>query len=72
MIPRFDIFQGTRENQPMWLETAESLGKAYERIATLSAEKPGQYFIFDNSEQIVVDKVDTTVRNGQAKKHATY
>jgi hypothetical protein len=60
MNPRYDIFRGSKEQTPMWLESTDRLRNAYERMVSLAEEKPGPYFIFDSHDSTVVDKLDTS------------
>jgi hypothetical protein len=46
----FDIFTGVFGKEgAIWLEVAETLGRAKQRVSEIAAEKPGSYFVFDSS-----------------------
>jgi hypothetical protein len=46
MIPPFDIFRVTQDNQPIWVEPASTLEDARARVMELGEFYPGEYFIF--------------------------
>jgi len=61
MVPKFDIFFGRyRDGDAQWLECAEGLGMAYERMKELAMERPGPYFVFSCPTREVLASVDTT------------
>ena len=43
----FDIFRVSANGAPIWIESANSLDSAKERIQTLGASVPGEYLVFD-------------------------
>jgi hypothetical protein len=46
-----DIFTGVYgTEESIWLESAESLAHAKQRVNEIAAQKPGSYFVFDPSE----------------------
>ena len=55
----FDLFSGGPEHDPLWLETVSGRSRARERIEFLSAQKPGQYFIFCAQTQTILDRIET-------------
>jgi hypothetical protein len=57
--PMFDIFRGINEKDATWLEAASSLPEARLRMNELSAETPGQYFVFRKESSSVVARTDT-------------
>jgi hypothetical protein len=61
MIPKFDIFLGRfREEGAYWVDAVTGFKEAYETMLLLAANKPGPYFIFDNSQEACVGAIDTT------------
>lgn len=46
-----DIFTGVYGTEgSIWLESAESLARAKQRVSEIAAQKPGSYFVTDPSE----------------------
>jgi hypothetical protein len=43
---KFDIFLGSPDGDPLWLETACGLSKTRERMDRIAAERTGRYFLF--------------------------
>jgi hypothetical protein len=67
MPGRFDIFQGSPETQPLWLEAATGLSNAVARMEERARAKPGNYFVYDAERQSVVASIDTVdSRNGNS------
>jgi hypothetical protein len=60
MEETYDIFSGSNDGEPLWLEVVEGLEAARQRIKELANEKPGTYFLFDCSSQKVLVSIDTT------------
>ena len=58
----FDIFSGSPDRDPLWLETVAGLQKARAAMEDRAAKNPGPYFIFCTSTNSVVANVDTTPR----------
>jgi hypothetical protein len=44
--PKFEIFSGRCFKDAVWLESVEGQSNAVERMERISAEKPGQYFVY--------------------------
>jgi hypothetical protein len=61
---RFDIFSGTLNNQPMWLETVEGLSGARQRMQEIAAAKPGRYFILSLPDRRVLADIETFAKPG--------
>jgi len=62
MVPKLDIFSGTYPGKDaVWLEAAESLAGAYERMKELAKQRPGPYFIFNvlTNERVAYIKTPT-------------
>jgi hypothetical protein len=55
---QYDIFSGGADNDPMWVEAAETLDAAQERMKSLALSKPGSYFIFCSKTRTVVARSD--------------
>jgi hypothetical protein len=63
-VPTFDIFRGRYpEPDAIWVEPAEGLGAAVERMKVMAAEKPGPYFVFDVRAHQLMAAVDTTPKS---------
>ena len=63
---RYDVFSGSPTNQPVWLESAEDLDLASQRMAQLSRSDPGPYFVYSCRNCAVVTQVDTSVKTRSA------
>jgi hypothetical protein len=51
MIERpMDIFR-IEKGHPLWLEAAESMAAAIERVTALATQHPGEYIIFNQRTQ---------------------
>jgi hypothetical protein len=57
---QFDILKRTEEGY-VWLEGAQDLERAKERLRDLIAGSAGQYVIFDERTHLVVARVDCGV-----------
>ena len=57
----YDIFAGTKDAAPMWLEAADNRESAYEKMLEYSLNKPGRYFVFSPTTNTVICTVDTTI-----------
>jgi len=56
----FDIFSGAAdENDGLWIEAIEGLSRAHQRMGQIAAEKPGKYFLFSCTDQLVLTRLDT-------------
>ena len=53
----FDILRRHDDGSFIWLEAAEELTVAQLRLQELSANAPGEYFIFDQRSQQIVAKL---------------
>ena len=62
-VPRFHVFSGFRDQDALWLDSAEGLAAANERMKQLGAEKPGPYFIFSTDTYTVLASIDTSVQS---------
>ena len=58
--PTFDVFSGSLIRDATWLESAEGLGAATQRMFQLSAIRPGPYFVFDCKQRKVLAATDTS------------
>jgi hypothetical protein len=59
-VPTFDIFRGSLNNGALWMESAEGLGAATQRMLQFSAIRPGRYFVFDVQAHKVLASTDTS------------
>jgi hypothetical protein len=57
--PIFDIFMGTLDKNPMWLEAVEGLSNARERMERIAAAIPGPYFIFSQATHSILARTET-------------
>jgi len=64
----YDVFSGSPDGsqcgEPVWLEAADDLKTAEERIKQLSLTRPGKYFIYSCRAHAVVTQVDTSTNRG--------
>jgi hypothetical protein len=63
----FDLFSGTVDSAPMWLESVRGLDSALVRMRERAEGTPGPYFVFDSSSQTVMGLIDTASSDGAAK-----
>jgi hypothetical protein len=66
-VPHYHVFSGSREKDPLWLESVEGLGTANERMEQLAAEKPGPYFIF-STDTTFSRSIDTSIQTVEAHR----
>jgi hypothetical protein len=57
-MSRYEIFQKHTTQQPSWVETANSLAEAKERLKELATMFPADYFIFDRKTACLVIPCD--------------
>jgi hypothetical protein len=55
----FDIFSGTPDENPVWIETAAKLSRARERMEKIAAKTPGRYFLLSACGQSIVAQIWT-------------
>jgi len=55
----FDIFSGLPDRDSVWIDAVVGIDKTRQRMNQLTAEKPGDYFIFDVRSGQVVDRTAT-------------
>ena len=58
--PTFDVFSGSLIKDATWLESADGLGAAAQRMFQLSAIRPGPYFVYDCKKRKVLASTDTS------------
>jgi hypothetical protein len=58
----FDIFSGAVDENPVWLETVETLSGARQRMEEIATEMPGKYFLFSPLNQSILAQVWTFKR----------
>jgi hypothetical protein len=57
----FDVFSGRlSQEDAVWIESAEGLAEAYQRMLRLAADKPGPYFLFSSYAHKSVACIDTS------------
>jgi hypothetical protein len=73
MIPRFDVFSGSVSGTTaVWMDCADSLETARDKMETLCAENPGPYFVYSAELQRIVANIDTAeeiTRNSEDNNH---
>ena len=57
METRYDIFSGTRDNSPLWLEAVTDLNQAVFLMNQRAMQIPGDYFVFHTRSQTVVASI---------------
>lgn len=55
----FDILKRHDDGSFIWLEAARDLHSAQARLQELTAQIPGEYFVFDQQSQQIVAKLST-------------
>ena len=63
---KYDIFSGSIDNAPLWLETVDDLEEARERMKQRGLESPGPYFAYCSFTQTVVEVINTSDLNDSA------
>ena len=58
--PRLDIFSGTIDESPIWMEAVRGMVRARQRMNEMAVETPGKYFIFSTFSHTVLAITDTT------------
>jgi hypothetical protein len=58
----FDIFSGAPEEHGSWVEAIEGLSSARHRMSQIAAEKPGKYFLFSSTDELILTRLDTCFR----------
>lgn len=59
---RFDIFSGTIDDGPVWMEAVRGLTRAQQRMEEMAREHPGKYFVFSTFSHTVLALTDTSKR----------
>ena len=57
----FDIFSGTPDKDPLWIETVYGLSNARQRMGEIAERKPGRYFVFSLGSHSVLAQIETFV-----------
>jgi hypothetical protein len=58
-VSPFDILKRQDDGSFISLEAAQDLAAAQSRLQELSAQAPGEYFVFDQTTQQIVAKLST-------------
>jgi hypothetical protein len=66
--PKFDIFSGTPNANPLWMDAVEGIDAAQSKMYELANERPGPYFVYAVWRNEIVAIVDTSC--GEAEVHA--
>jgi hypothetical protein len=56
----YDLFAGSIDNRPLWLESVRGMEPAFERMKERAELAPGPYFVLDSMTQTVIALVDTS------------
>ena len=69
----YDVFQGEVNDDPLWLECADELETALERMKQRAQRSPGKYFVFCVTTKLVLGSIDTSngSSNGHGSKHTS-
>jgi len=59
IYPTFDVFAGTPDNRPLWLDSAATLEAACELMRERAQGNPGQYFVYSFASHSVMAQADT-------------
>jgi hypothetical protein len=59
-IAKFDIFSGSMDQEPLWLEVIEGLTNAKRRMHEIATKTPGRYFVFFGFSQTIMAMTDTS------------
>ncbi len=54
MTAKFDIFLKLPDGQPVWIKAVESLEEAKRQLTQITANAPGDYFIFNTGNGQVI------------------
>jgi len=60
--PTFDIFSGASGKDALWVEAAQGLARARERMEEIAAGKPGQYFLFSTASHSILGRIEHSIR----------
>lgn len=58
----YEIFSGSVDDKPLWLEAVEGLNSATARMEELARMIPGRYFVYCAEESAVLASIDTSAR----------
>ena len=56
----YDLFSGSVDNHPLWLESVRGLESAFVRMRERADYAPGPYFVLDSMSQTVLAQIDTS------------
>jgi hypothetical protein len=59
----YDIFSGSADERPMWIESVEGLSAAKQRMHEFAASTPGPYFLYCVRTEAVLASIDTSERD---------
>ncbi|MGI0084398.1 MAG: hypothetical protein ACREBQ_04885 [Nitrososphaerales archaeon] len=54
MSAKFDIFKKLPDGHPLWVKAVDGLDEAWAQLTRLTANSPGEYFIFNARNGCVV------------------
>ena len=60
---KYDIFSGSIDSAPLWLEAVDDLKQARERMKQRGLESPGPYFVYCSFTKTVVEIINTSNLN---------
>jgi sarcosine oxidase gamma subunit len=61
--PKLDILRRKRDGSFIWMEAAQDMQAAKNRLEELVAVAPGEYFVFDQRSQEIVAKLASRPAN---------
>jgi hypothetical protein len=71
-VTTYDIFSGSRDHEPIWLESVDGLENACQKMRDRASNDPGPYFVFCVATQAVLAVVNTSpALQSNAKTHAS-
>jgi hypothetical protein len=57
--PSFDIFSGTPDKSPVWIESIRGLSKARAEMERIAEKTPGRYFLFSAASNGILVQIET-------------
>lgn len=64
----YEIFSGSVEREPLWLESVQGREAAFERMKERAYDLPGPYFVYSVLDRQVVASIDTAAQNASASR----
>ena len=67
ILETYDIFSGSPEKDPLWLESVTGLEAASTRMQDRARQKPGPYFVYCVHTQQILASTDASAANLPAR-----